>query len=68
MGRKWAGGPPVLLALTGLLAAPAEAVVYEGADAGVVVAVSEGAMTPRAIAQSYGARVTETALGGSDIT
>ena len=66
MGRKWAGGPPVLLALTGLLAAPAEAVVYEGADAGVVVAVSEGAMTPRAIAQSYGARVTETALGGSD--
>ena len=48
MGRKRADGLPVLLALTGLLAAPAEAVVYEGADAAVVAAVSEGAMTPRA--------------------
>lgn len=63
MGRKRAGWLLVLLALTGLLAAPAEAVVYEGADAAVVVAVSEGAMTPRATTQSYGARVTETALG-----
>ena len=63
MGRKRAGWLLVLLALTGLLAAPAEAVVYEGPDAAVVVAVSEGAMTPRATTQSYGARVTETALG-----
>ena len=54
MGRKRAGWLLVLLALTGLLAAPAEAVVYEGADAAVVVAVSEGAMTPRATTQSYG--------------